>query len=242
MCGRRKMEQELPDLCEWGDMAFPMVEEIARQIPPGTIIQMHNNGEPMLYPRLGEAMLAFSHCIRQFNTNAKLLIEKADEIIGNLEILTISVIEDDPEGDEQYEIVREFLRIKGDCSPKLVYRLLGKVDKEERWCKLPGKIAKRVLHSPDGSRDYRRSVTIPEVGICLDLLTHLAIDRYGNISLCVRFDPTGELRLDNIDKISLEEAWNGAKRQEYLAKHIGNGRSSCPGCDKCDFWGIPRGD
>jgi radical SAM protein with 4Fe4S-binding SPASM domain len=236
------MEREHPELCEWGDMPLGMVLEIANQTPAGTVVQFHNNGEPTLYPHLGEAMFCFEHCIRQFNTNGKLLIEKAHEIIGNLDVLTISVIENDPEGGEQYERVQKFLALKGDeRSPRLVYRLLGKVDNTSKWEVLSGQIAKRVLHSPEGSKNYQRKVTIPETGICLELLTHLAIDRYGNISICVRFDPEGHLRLGNINEMTLEEAWNGEKRRKYVENHVKGRRDLCPGCDKCEFWGVPTG-
>jgi hypothetical protein len=49
------------------------------------VVQFHNNGEPTLYPYLEGALSLFWHCIRQFNTNGKLLVEKAYEIIGNLQ-------------------------------------------------------------------------------------------------------------------------------------------------------------
>jgi radical SAM protein with 4Fe4S-binding SPASM domain len=242
MCGRRKIERDHPELCNWGDIPIEMVQHIAQQVPFGTVVQFHNNGDPLVYPNLGLALDLFKHCFRQFDTNAKLLIVKASEIIDNLDILTISVIENDPEGDEQYEIVKKFLDIRGNRRPNLVYRILGRVSDVDRWQALPGKVAKRVLHSPDGSRDYQKQVTIPEIGVCLDLLTHLAIDRYGNISMCVRFDPEGYLRLGNISTMTLEQAWNSPKRQAYLDSHFDFKREIMPGCDRCDFYGIPRGE
>jgi len=241
MCGRRKMEREYPELCDWGDMDYEMVEEIARQVPMGTVVQMHDNGEGLLYPHFGDAARLLYGRIRCLNTNGKLLLEKGDELIDNLETLTISVVQDDPEKGEQLETVKEFIVKKGSRKPSMVYRLLGRVDHPERWEDLPGTVAKRILHSPDGSHGYERKVTIPEIGICLDLLTHLAIDRYGNISLCVRFDPKGDLRLGNIKEISLEEAWNSAKRRRYLKHHIRGDRKDLPGCSRCEFWGVPTG-
>ena len=242
MCGRRKMEKDFPHLTNWGDMPKEMVYEISKQVPKGIVVQFHNNGEPLLYPDLGLALSYFDDNIRGFNTNGKLLLEKADEIIGNLETLTISIIEKDEEGDEQYEIVKRFLSYKGDRKPFLVYRLLGKIEKADRWETLPGIVAKRMLHSPDGSFDYQKKTTIPEIGICLDLLTHLAIDRFGNINLCVRFDPQGLLRIGNIEEITLEEAWTSEKRRYYIEKHIEQKRSELPGCQQCEYWGVPRGD
>jgi len=247
MCGRRKMEREYPQLCDWGDMPFEMVEKVAEEInridAVGQVIQFHNNGEPLLYPRLGEALTLFASLgrIRQFNTNGKLLMEKAKEIIGNLDVLTVSVVENDPEGDEQYEMVKKFIEIKGSNAPKLVYRLLGRIDHPERWEKLPGLIARRTIHSPDGSFDYQEEPVVPEIGICLDLLTHLSVDRYGNASMCVRFDPDGYLIIGNVASESLLKMWHGTKRRIYISYHKLKDRDTMAGCQRCEYWGIPRG-
>jgi radical SAM protein with 4Fe4S-binding SPASM domain len=234
------MEREYPHLVDWGDMDHEMVHKIAVQVPHRTIVQFHSNGEPLLYPYLGWALFQFRHCFRQFNTNGKLLPEKGSEIIDNLDVLTISVIEKDVEGDYQYDRVKEFLAVKGDRRPNIVFRLLGKVERPDRWQELGGVVCTRVLHAPGGSYDYEREVTKPEIGVCLDLLTHLAIDRYGNISVCVRFDPDGKLRLGNVNDISLYDAWKHPKRLKYIEKHIDQHRDNCGGCNGCHYWGVPR--
>ena len=241
MCGRRKMEKEHPELCDYGDMEREVLYAVYKEVPRGIVIQFHNNGEPLLYPHLGFTLEMFNKNIRCFNTNGKLLLEKAGEIIGNLETLTISVVQDDPEGDEQHETVTKFLSLKGDRPPNMVYRLLGKVD-DKPWSRLPGIVARRILHSPDGSFNYQKNPTIPEIGICLDLLTHFAIDRYGNASVCVRFDPEGHLRLGNIKKRTLYSMWTGLKRKTYIEKHIEGKRHELPGCKSCEYWGVPRGE
>lgn len=219
-----------------------MVREISEQVPKGIVVQFHNSGEPLLYPRLGEALSLFKNNIRCFNTNGKLLLEKADEIIDNLDTLTISVIQDDDESDEQYDIVRRFIDRGHGRSPALIFRLLGNVDRAERWYGLPGLVAKRVLHSPDGSFAYEREVTVPEIGICLCLMNYLTFDRYGNMSLCPRFDVEGKLRIGNIKDMTMEQAWNSDFRQERIMEHIAGLRSLVPGCKDCNYWGVPRGD
>ena len=241
MCGRRKIERDYPHLAEWGDMNWALFKYIAKQIPPGIVVQLHNNGEPTVYSRLGDALKFFKgRNITSFNTNGKLLVEKADEIIGNLDTLCISVIENDDESEEQYDIVRKFLEIKGKKKPFMIYRLLGKIENRERWEKLPGIIANRVLHAPGGSYDYEREVTKPEIGVCWDLLTHLAIDRKGNASICVRFDPHGYGIIGNVKDLSLKEIWNHNVRKTTLKAHLTGRRDLCPLCKSCHFWGIPN--
>jgi len=242
MCGRRKLEREFPDLCDFGDMPKEIVEEISKQTPHGIMVQFHNNGEPLLFPNLGWALSLFKHNIRCLNTNAKLLLERFDEIVGNLDTITISVIQNDEEAYEQYRLVSSFIGRKGIRKPLVIFRLLGKVDNGERWERLPGIIARRVLHDPDGSRNYERRVIIPETGICLDLLTHLAISRKGDVSVCVRFDPEGHGILGNIKDFTLGQIWNGSRRKHFIQTHLDGHRDFLHLCGKCDYWGIPRGE
>ncbi len=242
MCGRRKVERDYPELTlEYGDMDFELAERIAHQLPPNIVVQLHNNGEALLYPRFGDAVRLFSRQVTNVVTNGKLLIEKADEIIDNLDTLAVSVFEDDSESAEQYEIVREFLTIKGDRKPFTILRLNGRVN-QDRYRPLGLLMATRIIHSPMGSFNYKKGTpTIPEIGICLDFLHHLAIDSKGKVSICVRFDPKGAGVIGDASKQSLEEIWCGSKRMEWLEYHKRGKRSEVPLCSYCHFWGVPTG-
>jgi radical SAM protein with 4Fe4S-binding SPASM domain len=240
MCGRRKLERNHPDLCNWGDMDPHMAFDILNQIPAGAVVQLHNNGEPLLYLWLRDVITAARArgLITSLNTNGKLLWKRRFEVSG-LDTLVVSIIQDDPEADEQLDILNRYAEWNGP-KPRLILRFLGDVDVEKYAHLLILRDALRVtrtLHDPGGSRKYRKPPPIPEIGICLELLTHLAIDRYGNISICVRFDPAGDLRLGNINEITLEEAIHGEQRKNYIAEHIRGRRDRLPGCDQCDFWG-----
>jgi radical SAM protein with 4Fe4S-binding SPASM domain len=90
-----------------------------------------------------------------------------------------------------------------------------------------------------GSFDYTKKVTIPEHGICLDLLTHLVIDRFGDVYPCVRFNPHKINRLGNLNQSSLEGLWNGELRKNLIQEHIKNNRKCNELCSKCDFYGCP---
>ncbi len=241
MCGRRKVEKDYPELTlNYGDMDFELVEKIARQLPPNIVVQLHNNGEALLYPRFGEAVELFSDQITNIVTNGKLIVEKSDEIIDKLDTMAISVFENDDECEEQYKIIEEFFKLKGKRKPYTLFRLNGEVD-GTRYEKF-GLIARRVIHSPMGSFDYRKkSPTIPEIGICLDFLHHLAINREGKASICVRFDPKGLGIIGDCNKQSLADIWNGPKRMEWLEYHKQGRRDKVPLCSYCDFWGVPTG-
>ena len=241
MCGRRKIDREYPEIAmNYGDMDFELVKKIANQLPEGIVVQFHNNGEPLLYPRFGEAVRLFKDQIKCVDTNAKLIVEKAEEIIDNLDTITISVFERDPEGDEQYELVKKFLKIKGAKKPNVIFRCLGEVD-TERWRELDGIIATRILHNPLGSFKYTKSPTVPEIGICLEILNHIAIDRLGEVSICVRFDPKRLGVIGDANSTILADIWNSLQRKELVKYHIQGRRDKVLLCSYCDFWGVPTG-
>nr|MCK4929850.1 SPASM domain-containing protein [Nanoarchaeota archaeon] len=241
-CGRRRIERDYPELTlKYGDMDFELVKKIAKQLPPNIMVQLHNNGEGTLYPKFGEAVKLFHRQITNIVTNGKLLVEKADEIIDNLDTITISILENDPEADEQYKTIKEFLRLKGDRKPQVVFRLNGDVD-SSRYEKFGCTITRRILHAPLGSFNYKkRDPTIPEVGICLDFLNHMAINSHGKVSICVRFDPKGLGVIGDANKQSLEEIWNSEKRMKWLEYHKQGRRDKVPLCSYCHFWGVPTG-
>ncbi|ETR65402.1 MAG: hypothetical protein OMM_14319 [Candidatus Magnetoglobus multicellularis str. Araruama] len=79
MCGRRKIDAEYPEIAlKYGHMDFDLVKKISSELPDDIVVQFHNNGEPLLYPRFGEAVSLFSRQIRCMNTNGILLIKKAE--------------------------------------------------------------------------------------------------------------------------------------------------------------------
>lgn len=241
MCGRRKVERDFPELAlNYGDMDFNLIEKIAKQLPANIMVQLHNNGEALLYPRLGDAIRLFHRQITNIVTNGKLLVQKSEEIIDNLDTMAISIFEKDDEAEEQYGIVRKFLEIKGDRKPFTIFRLNGEVN-GDKYKKL-GIICRRILHSPMGSFNYhKKKPTIPEVGMCLDFLNHLAIDRDGKASICVRFDPKGLGVIGDCSTQPLEEIWNCKLRMKWLESHKRGKRSDVPLCSYCEFWGVPTG-
>ncbi len=241
MCGRRKIERDYPEIAlKYGDMDFELVRSIAGQLPPNIVVQFHNNGEGLLYPRFGEAVQLFKRQIKCITTNGILLLKKANEIIDNLDTITISIIESEipEEKEELLKIIKEFLEIKDGRKPYVIFRLLGNVSDEE-YRDLNGLIVRRVLHHPLGSFQYRQEPTRPEIGICLDFLNHMSIDRDGLVSICVRFDPNKLGVIGDANKEPLAKIWSGPKRMEWLECHAQGKRYLVPLCQICEFWGVP---
>ena len=209
-------------------------------------MQLHNNGEPLLYPHLMEALRLFTGHYVGLNTNGKLLLEQNEAIRAHLSTITVSIIPDDPEGWTQLWIVGEFLEYE--VRPLVIFRLLGNIDEGRRnmingWCERYSKamVCHRILHSPDGSYDYEKRTTKPEIGGCLEMLHRLAIDRHGDIFPCVRFDPHKKNLFINMHDQSLDWVWNCKTRKQWIHDHIEGRRDLVPLCKDCDFWGVPRG-
>jgi radical SAM protein with 4Fe4S-binding SPASM domain len=284
MCGRRKLEKEYPHLANFNkDMDLDLAKKIIDQLPLNTVVHYHNSGESLLYPHLKE-ILKYSEnkVIRHFDSNCILLLDKANDIIDNLEVLTVSVIENDPLQDKQFEIIKKFLKLKRDRKPRVVFRLLGNISKrpltekekkevdklkypiltrlkigiiknnsvyllerKQRWYDLAKKynclIATRTLHDPMGSYNYEKKVTIPEYGVCQEILTHISIDVEGNVFPCVRFNPSKYNLLGNVKCDSLYSIWNGKKRLKLLKLHVEGKRDKISLCNKCEYWGIQIG-
>ncbi|MFX0138506.1 MAG: radical SAM/SPASM domain-containing protein, partial [Candidatus Hodarchaeota archaeon] len=240
MCGRRKRERENSKI-KYDEMDFSLVETIAQQLPDKVVVQLHNNGEGLLYSNFGDAVAAFHRQITTITTNGKLLMEKRKEIIDNLDTLALSVIEKDVESTEQYEIFKQFMKIKENRKPFVVIRMVGRVDRlwKKRYEQFELPMTYRILHSPDGSFDYQYNPVIPEIGICLDFLNHLAINREGEVSICVRYDPKRLGVIGNANKQLLKEIWEGHKRGKWLEYHLKGERDKVPLCKTCEFWGIP---
>jgi radical SAM protein with 4Fe4S-binding SPASM domain len=244
MCGRRKIEKECPHLVDWGDMPFEMVERIASQVPAGVMVQLHNNGEPLLYPRLKEAISLFSHCHTGLDTNAKDLAMRAYDLIDNIDTLTISIIPQDPERQEQVMQIERFLELKGDRKPLVTFRFLGDAhDTVINYLAIKHGCltTSRVLHSPMGSFDYQKEPIKPEFGICTEMLHKLSIDRYGEVSPCVRFDPENKNVIANLYNRSLAALWNSVTREAWVKLHKQGRRDKVPLCKSCHYWGVPRG-
>jgi len=242
ICGRRGREKQFPEIKKtYGEIDFELLKKISKQLPKNIIVQYHWNGESLLYKKFGDAIRLFPNQIKNIVTNGKLLLKKFDEIVDNLDTIAISVFEGDPEAEEQFLIVKEFLVRKGNKKPFIIIRQNGDVD-VDRYKQLGLLVASRAIHAPEGSFNYvHKQPVVPEHGICLDILSHLAINKEGEVSICVRFDPNRLGVLGNVKNNTLSELWNSPKRLEWLRYHIQGQRDKVPLCSKCEFYGLPTG-
>lgn len=226
-----------------GQIDFTLLCQIATEIPENVVVQFHRDGEPTAYPRLGEALDLFSHCITSIVTHGETLGSKADEIIGKCDSVTVSAFNGDQDVEIQIVSVKEFLRLKGASRPRVNIKIVGTMtgEREALYGSLGVPIIRRIMHVPSGDTRYaKRNPTLPEHAICLDFLSHPTIDWRGRLFVCVRIDPTDQGLLGDLNKSSLDELWNSPLRMQWLEAHRRGRRDQASElCRNCLYWGIP---
>lgn len=233
-------------------MDLDLLRELAAQIPRGVVVQAHRDGEPLVYPHLAEALEAFRHHVTSIVTNGNKLVERADEILANPPTsICVSMFKGDPEGMTQLETLGKFMHRASLASkpPLILAKVVGEPLEPERENCLHAwehagmiRVARRLLHVPQGSHHYRKAnPTIPETGICADLLHHPSIDWKGGMYLCNRLDPEQRHFLGRIPPFDLEHLWNEGRRQKFLRAHLEGRRGEVEPCATCQFWGVPSG-
>lgn len=248
-CGHQNTK--INEHLEHGDMAIELLDELACQIPTGVVVQFHRDGEPLVYPELGEALHLFRDHVTSIVTNGKKLGERAAEILKNPPTsICVSMFKGDPEAEQQRYSLWRFLGTPGvERFPLVVVKVVGDELEPERvhdLARMVGvygvQVTRRLLHVPQGSHHYRKAnPTIPETGICADLLHHPAIDWKGGMYLCNRLDPEQRHFLGRIPPFTLEHLWNEGRRQKFLRAHLEGRRGEVEPCATCQFWGVPSG-
>lgn len=224
----------------YGDIEFSLLERVRSQLTPGIVVQFHRDGEPTVYPRLRDALSLFSGFVTSVVTHGENLVRRANDLINLCTTLTVSVFRGDPDGPMQFEIVKEFLRLKGVQSPMVLIKIVGDYPNSP-WEDLHVPIIRRLIHQPTGNTKYaHHAPTIPEVGICLDALHHPSIDWRGRVFLCNRLDPADANYLGSLREQSLESIWNGERRRVWVLAHSQGRRDLASDlCKTCTFYGVP---
>lgn len=244
MCQRRQAEREAPDIvAKWGYMTMDLVERLSVELPESIVLSLHGRGEPLMYKDLALALglLRSNGRILHFDSNIISLLEKADDVIGNLDILTVSLLEGNSYKStvEQYNILREFLKLKGNRKPMVIIRKTGQIRLDPMWDYLGLPIVTRPLHSKGGRKGYSSSPTMPEFGICLEILNRLFIAYDGKVRPCVRYDIHEENVIGNLNDNRLGDIWGSVTRLSRLQEHVRGLRNGF--CKECQYWGVPHG-
>ena len=232
---------------KFGDMANELMLNVAYAVYPlGTscVVQFHRDGDPLAAPEelLCQALFAFRANIRSLVTHGERLGERGQAVIGNCESVCVSIFRGDPDRNLQLASLRSFLDQKGEQLPRVSLKVVGDMSDDElrpyRECDVP--LLRRRLHLPIGNSKYAGGLpTVPEHGLCLDLLHHPSIAWDGRVYLCNRLDTNDAGLIGDLATESLDAIWNGPLRRDYIQKHLAGRRADVPPCANCHYYGIP---
>lgn len=202
-----------------GYMDLALYVDILEQLPHGTEIDFHKDGEPLLHPyicwmvELAKTEGMFTHIV----TNGILLEKKKERIVNSgLDILTISIIDDIPK-----EGINAFMKYKGDRKPFVQLKVYG--DNEN--LPMADKVIERKLHNWTDDKD--RISRKP----CSKLLNYTAINWDGTYSVCC-VDYKRELSPFNFRELPLKK-WIEFQSMIYTWQSAGVFAAPCK---TCNYW------
>lgn len=230
-----------------GEMAEEMLDNLAYVVYPlgkSLVVQFHRDGDPLAAPEplLCQALYAFRDNIRSIVTHGERLAERGPALIEQCESICVSVFRGDPDRELQLASLRSFLDQKGTRLPRVSIKVVGDMNDEDLqdYLEMGLPIMRRKIHVPMGNFKYAHGLpTMPEHGICLDLLHHPSVAWDGRVYLCNRLDIHDAGLIGNLAADSFDAIWNGKLRADYIQKHIEGRRVDVRACATCQYYGIP---
>jgi hypothetical protein len=204
-----------------GYMDVGLYTDIIDQLPVGTEVDLHKDGEPLLHKDLpwmigyakGKGM--FTHVA----TNGILLGRQKEKIVDSgLDLLTVSIIDHIP-----FESIDSFMEFKGIRKPLTQLKLYQEAD----LLPMADKVIKRKLHN--WTDDITRKTRKP----CSKLLNYAAVNWDGGYSICC-VDYKREMVPFNVKDAPLENCFEFSK---MLYKWQEQG-VFLPPCNHCNYWEV----
>jgi len=200
-------------------MGLQLFTDLIDQLEPGTEVDFHKDGEPLLHPALGW-MIKYAKAHRMFThvvTNGILLAENKEHIVSSgLDLLTISIFDEVPT-----HSIDEFISYKGSNLPETQLKIYGiRTDLPKA-----GKVILRSIHN--WTDDKERKSLLP----CSKLTNYTAINWDGSWALCC-VDYKREFVPFNIKDVSLKR-WLEITGKIY--KWQTEGLFIAP-CKTCNYW------
>lgn len=202
-----------------GYMDVKLFTDIIDQLPEGTEIDFHKDGEPLLHPHIGW-MIAYAKGKGMFThlvTNGILLNKKKDEIVDSgLDLLTISIVDEIP-----YDSINSFMDYKAGKKPIAQLKLYCRADDLPK----SDRVIYRQLHNwtDDAERKSRKS--------CSKLLNAAAVNWDGGYALCC-VDYKRELVPFNVKEVPIKQCLEFSR---LIYEWQMQGTFIAP-CTNCNYW------
>ena len=203
-----------------GYMSPNLYERVVEQLPKGTEVDFHKDGEPLLHPKIDSFIQTaknygfFTHIV----TNGILLNKWKERIVDSgLDLLTVSLIDDIP-----HRSINQFMEYKGDRKPLTQLKCY----QDYGAYPLYDKIILRELHN--WTDDEERKTRKP----CSKLLNYCAVNWDGGFAICC-VDYKREMVPFNLNDTPLEK---GLEFNKKLYEQQEEG-TFLPPCTHCNYFG-----
>jgi hypothetical protein len=202
-----------------GYMDVKLFTDIIDQLPEGTEVDFHKDGEPLLHPHIGW-MIAYAKGKGMYThlvTNGLLLNKKKDEIVDSgLDLLTISIVDEIP-----YDSINSFMEFKRGKKPIAQLKLYCRADDLPK----SDRVIHRQLHNwtDDTERKSRKA--------CSKLLNAAAVNWDGGYALCC-VDYKRELVPFNVKEVPIKQCLEFSR---LIYDWQMQGTFIAP-CTNCNYW------
>ena len=262
-CPRDKSDREVGFI--HFDLFKRLIDE-CREYRQKLLFQLHKDGEPLMYPRIGEML----HYIKQarpgfkifLSTNGALLREETARVIieAGVDILRVSHSGDNAatyfkiHGRPDFEIVREnvlrFLELKKKMKAKkphvrmqIIRTAVTESDIEsyqKTWGQYDVEVTVKSFMTWGGSkRDATVDWKRDGRHPCIDLWTMPAVNWDGKVSIC-SLDWNQKAIIGDLHHETMAEIWHGERLRHYRELHLQNKYAKAGICGACTEWQTNR--
>ena len=219
-----------------GDISIDVVKKVVDSLPNEVNITFHKDGEPLVYKNLKDALvIAYSH-FTHFCTNGKLLERKHAQILGYVDLITISITDDDP---DQEKIILKFLArvhcgsYKGKKTRVNIKTFTS--DMHRKWSLLHNDVFLQEYHNwaSQGGVEYGDN-SKKLMGMCASIQEKIAVNFDGTVSACC-LDYNHKLILGSVDTQSVKDIWNGDNLRALRGMLKNNTLPIDSICTHCEF-------
>jgi radical SAM protein with 4Fe4S-binding SPASM domain len=221
-----------------GHISLSLIEDIVKELPLETQISFHKDGEVLLYPELEAALdLTINH-FTHFCTNGILLDKYAHILIGKVDLITLSVLDEENTSNganQQVVATKKFLEKLNsqEHTPKKTRLNVKTFSQEmfEKWTQIHDDVFMAEIHNWGGDYPVEQAKAL-EDPICPALYNKMAINFDGTVSPCC-LDYKHLSLVGDATKETVAEIWAGEKMMELrnlIEENRLNETSICEGC------------
>ena len=201
-----------------GHIDIELVKKVSDEIPKGTNVSFHKDGEVLLYPKLEEALDIMHQHFTHFCTNGVLLDKMASKLIGKVDLITYSVWDDETTSNVfetgEKSVIKFLEKLNNadtNTGTKKTKVNIKTFDKKlfEKWSAIHNDVFHREVDNWAGQYDNGKQYNY-ENPFCESIYDQLSINFDGSVSSCC-LDYKHLSLIGDVFDDSVYDIWHGEK-------------------------------